>query len=69
MPDETVLRRVFPSKSTCPNCGSNDYRQGGSSRSGDIRYRLCTKCRNTYRVLPVGQEIDRGGMVSEIRPW
>lgn len=66
---EKILRRVFPLVSTCPECDGKEYRRCGSSRSGDIQYRICKGCRGTYRVLPIGLELDRDGMVSEIRPW
>lgn len=64
-PDD-ILRRIFPSRSQCPDCGHRKYRRSGNSKSGDICYRTCLACRTTYRVWRIAIEVDRGGLVSEI---
>lgn len=70
MTDEVeIIRRIYPKRSSCPECGSKDYRRSGNSRSGLILYRTCRNCRVTYRVLPIANEVDRGGLASEVRLW
>ena len=64
-----ILRRIFPLKSTCPECGGTDYRPSGTSRSGNMVYRTCTTCLHGYRVCPIGYEKDEGGMQSVIVLW
>lgn len=64
-----ILRRIFPKKSTCPECGLPGHRHNGSSRGGLIQYRRCTNCRADYRVVSCGQEEDRGGLTSVLVLW
>ena len=66
-----VLRRIFPKKSTCPECGQVGHRHGGNSRAGLLQYRRCINpaCRATYRVVSCGQEEDRGGLTSVLVLW
>jgi hypothetical protein len=64
-----ILRRIFPKKSTCPECGKQGHRHAGNSRGGLIAYRICTNCRASYRVVSCGQEEDRGGTTSVLVLW
>jgi hypothetical protein len=60
----TILRHIFPLKSTCPACASIRYRASGSK--GTIAYRTCTHCGERYKVFPVAVERDNGGLQSVI---
>jgi hypothetical protein len=64
-----ILRRIFPKKSTCPECGKTGHRHNGNSRGGLIQYRRCKNCRADYRVVSCGQEEDRGGLTSVLVLW
>lgn len=66
---ETLLRRIFPRKSTCTNCGSTGVRGAVSnSRGGDLQYRTCRGCGERYSVAAIAVEVDAGGSTSTIRP-
>jgi hypothetical protein len=67
--DRRMLRRIFPKKSTCPECAATEWTRGGYSRGGLIMYRRCTACRHVYRVVSIGQEEDRGGPTSQLVLW
>lgn len=68
MSEAVVLRRIFPRKSTCPNCGSTALAgRPAVSRGGEIQYRTCRCCRQTYPVAAIAVEVDTGGRTSQIR--
>jgi len=69
MTERRVIRRLFPKRTKCPECGHENYRPNGSSRGGLLVYRRCAKCLHTYRVASIGQEEDRGGLTSILVLW
>jgi len=67
--DTSILRRIFPKKSTCPNCTHDRWSRAGYSRGGLLMYRRCTKCKEIYRVAAIAHEEDRGGLTSTLVLW
>lgn len=63
----SILRRIFPMKSTCPVCAATRYRRSGSTRTGLVCYRICAGCGLRYKVLPIAEERDDGGAWSIIQ--
>jgi DNA polymerase III alpha subunit (gram-positive type) len=66
-----ILRRIFPIHHVCPkeSCGCQEFRRNGSSRGGDLEYRICTKCGYRYVVSAIGAEVlDDGSAVSRVVP-
>jgi len=61
-----VIRVIWPTLSTCPWCGSQDYEHSG--HRGLLRYRACAGCGRRYKVMAAAQEVDRGAGQSEIVP-
>lgn len=65
---DTVLRRIFPRKTTCSNCGSSRVRgRPATSRGGEIQYRTCGGCGESYSVAAIAVEVDTGAPSSVIR--
>jgi len=60
-----ILRRIYPTITSCPACGAQGYKRAGSR--GPKCYRRCKACGEVYPVPPAAVEYDLGGKRSVIQ--
>lgn len=64
LPSGSVLRRFWPTEYACPYCkreGVIHHDHEKLSNKGPKQYRRCTRCRLSYSVGVIAEEINRGG--------
>lgn len=54
------LRYIWPRFSTCPACGTTQWRDAG--KRGSIAHRRCQACRQVYKIAATHVEEQRSGL-------